>query len=73
VQTKLRPGDGGPTMTYRADCTKCGAEVLRLERLGEPEIGVLRRHLSDAHASMVAEPDTLPLGVLLMYIHLRHV
>jgi hypothetical protein len=70
VKTKLRD-ERSPTMIYRADCTKCGTEILRFERLGEPEIRVLRRHLSDAHPTMVAEPDTLPLGVLLMYIHLR--
>ncbi len=58
-------------MVYRADCTKCGAEVFRFDRLGDVEIQLVLEHLWTAHPDVLERPSTMSLGDLLTLVHVR--
>ena len=60
-------------MVYRADCTKCGAEVFRFDRLDDVEIQRVLEHIWTMHPDVLERPKTMSLGELLTLIHVRMV
>ena len=59
------------TMSYRAECTLCGADVFRFDRLDDEHIQAMLEHMWIAHPDVLRRPTTLPLDELLREVRIR--
>jgi hypothetical protein len=50
---------------FRVTCERCGADLFVSERVGDPEITSMLRHLWTAHPDVLREPAVLPLAELI--------
>src|SRR4029077_16048515 len=57
--------------SYRATCERCGADLFVTERVGDPEIRSMLRHLWTADPDVVQEPAVLPLADLMRLVRVR--
>ncbi len=52
-------------------CERCGADLFVTERVADPEITAILRHLWTAHPNLLREPTVLPLAALMQLVRVR--
>ncbi len=56
---------------YRVTCERCGADLFVTERVADPEITAILRHLWTKHPNLPREPAVLPPAELMQLVRVR--